>query len=319
MDKTILNLLFNYNGTITYREFRVGISVLFMLLGTYLNTLLDPMLTSLIAGRIGGEWIASIIIYNQITYSFTPNLVPVWFIVSYSSFVLARKRVRMLNNDRTITTTSGIVNYLFFASFIALITIGTYQVSMQQNELYMSVVKPVLIYTINAFFVIGLANLIYLCFRRESEHAYCAYQKGRLDISAYSTKMGNLIGITIIVSIIISVILILSDFMLLLLLPSEKAQLILVLCSLIPLFFYIKYSAYRLRDANISILWLVSILIIYVIMLSLKIWINLHCQSNLTLYYNTLFAIVTSFFIASQYILFLLPTKNNRQKSNDEQ
>jgi len=309
MDKTILNLLFNYNGTISYREFRVGISVIFMLAGTYMSSFFNQIHASIIAGRISSEWLASNVLYNQLTNSFTPNLVPVWFIVSYSSFALAMKRVRMLNNSRTIAIASGITNYLFFASFIALLTIGVFLADTQQNEIC-RYITPILIYIIIAFFVIGVANLIYLYTRRGAEQSCSFYQKGRLDVSEYSIKMGNLMGVLIIISIIISVILFLSDF--------ANTILISGLCSLIPLFFYIKYSIYRLRDANISIFWLVGVLIVYFIMFGLKILTNLHFPNNLTLYYNTLFAIVTSFFIATQYILFLLPTKNEKMPTNND-
>jgi hypothetical protein len=313
MDKTILNLLFNYNGTITYREFRAGISILFMLMGTYLIQFFDSVLTNFIVVKIGGyEWFALSETYGQIVSSFIPNFVPAWFIVSYSSFVLTMKRVRMLNNNRTVTVILGIVNYLFFASFVALITLGISMPGMQLNELYMSIIKPVF-YLVIAFLVFGLANLIYLCARRESEYSYFPCQKGRLDVLTYSVKIGNLIGITIILNIIISVILVLSDVSL----SSKNVQYILLLYSLIIFFFYIRYSICRLKDANISILWLVSILIIYFIMLGLKIWTNVHFMGNLTLCYNTLFAVATSFFIALQYILFLLPTKNNNTARAD--
>ena len=113
--------------------------------------------------------------------------------------------------------------------------------------------------------------------------------------------------VTIIVGIIFGVVLYLSDFMF----STENTLLILGLCCLVPVFFYIKYCTYRLNDANISIFWIAGILTIFFIMFAIKIWINLEFTNNFTLFYNTLFSIATSFFVASQCILFFLPTKNN--------
>ena len=308
MDKTILKLLFNYNGSITYSEFRVGISVIFTLFGIYMSSFLNSVHSSFFAGNISTEWIASSMTYNQVTNSFTPSLVPLWFVVSYSSFVLAVKRIRMLKKNRIIATASGIANYLFFASLIALLTLGIHLADIKLNNISIFINMPILICTLIIFFVLGVANLRYLCARKESEHYYLScFQKGRLNISEYSIKMGKLSGITIIVGIIFGVVLYLSYFMF----STENTLLILGLCCLVPIIFYLKYSAYRLNDANISILWLAGILTIFFIMFAIKIWINLRFTNNYTLFYNTLFSIATSFFVASQCILFFLPTKNN--------
>ncbi|MCL2327092.1 MAG: hypothetical protein FWC39_01125 [Bacteroidetes bacterium] len=311
MDKTILHLLFNYKGTVTNREFRMGTTILFMLLGTYLGMQMLSTISTVITAKMGLTWIAQSNIYNYITSSFTPNLVPFWCIISYSSFMLAAKRIRMLNNNRALAIISGIINYLFFASFIALMTLGMYMV---ENKELIQFVTPAFIYTIRTLFVIGLVNLIYLCVAKKTEQICLPHSQKRLDVSGYAKKLGNLMLIAVCVSIVTGIILkslnLLNVSSLYTLhLSSSKIQVIFILYSLIILFFYIKYSIYRLKDAKISILWLVSIMTIYCIMVGLKIWINLNFQSNLTLYYNSVFAIATSFFIAAQYILFLLPSK----------
>jgi hypothetical protein len=310
MDKTILNLLFNYKGTITCREFRVGTVILFMLVGTHLSLLIDPMIIQAIAGSKGSVWLASNIYYSLITNSFTPNLVPVWFIVSYSSFILAVKRIGTLNNSRMIAVVSGIINYLFFASFAALIMLEIYRENLASEAVFIQVFTPALSYTVYTLFVLGCANLLYLCTRRKTEQSYFAYSKKRLDVSGYGIKIGNMLVISIGIGIITGIVIKLNDNFLL----SPITQAIIGLCGLTILFFYIKYSIYRLKDANISILWLICAMAIYSIMFGLKIWINWNFQNNIVLCYNSVFAIVTSLFIAAQYVLFLLPTKKNEQQ-----
>lgn len=320
MDKTILNLLFRYEGRISYREFRAGTTLLFLLVGTHLGLVLNSALTTAIAGRMGGaDWLAANTMYNQIMRNFTPDLVPVWFIVSYSSFVLAAKRIRELNGNRTTAMVSGIVNYLFFASFITLLTLSAYQTELREHTMYMSFITPALIYAVITCFVAGVANLLFLCIRREAEPSYPLPEKGYLDAIGYSIKLGNLMGIAAMVSMAISLVLSYLDLFGLLLLYSSVSQVIAGLCSLVFLFFYIQYSLYRLKDAHVSVVWLIAVMSVYFVLFGFQIWLNLHIQNNLTAYYNTLFGIVTSFFIAAQYALFVLPSKKDERKLNEEE
>lgn len=305
MDKTILNLLFNYKGTVNYREFRAGIAILFMLMGTYLNLFVFNYITTLITAKSGDMmWLGTSNMYNQITNSFTPNLVPIWFIISYSSFVLAVKRVRVLTNKPLVAMAAGILNYLFFASIIALVTLEIY---MAEKADLFQFVTPFFIYTIRVLFAIGLIKLIFLCIYKNTEQVSVSYQPKRLDASGYAIKIGKLMLISICASFVIGFVL---RFLILQNAISYAGlQIISILSSLIILFFYARYSAFRLWDAAVSIWWLVVVAGIYCVLVGLKIWFNQKYQTNFTLYYNTLFAIATSFFVAAQYGLFLLPSK----------
>lgn len=319
MDKTILNLLFRYKGRVSYREFRAGTALLFMLVGTRLGLLLNSALTTAIAGRMGGaDWLAANTMYSQIMRNFTPDLVPVWFIVSYSSFVLAAKRIRELNGNRTVAVISGIVNYLFFASFITVLTLSAYQAEWREQARYMAFVTPALIYAVIACFAAGVGNLLFLCVRREAEPPYSAREKGYLDVIGYCIKLGNLLGVTALASMATGVVLSYLNLFDFFLFYSSVPQVIAGVCSSVILFFYLKYSLYRLKDARISVVWLIAVVPVYFVLFGFQIWLNLHIQNNLTAYYNTLFGIVTSFFIAAQYALFVLPSKKAERQLNKE-
>jgi hypothetical protein len=308
MDKTILNLLFNYKGTVTYQEFRAGIIILFMLVGCYLCSLLNAALTNFAGAQFGTQWLASYSMYAQIVASYIPNLVPVWFIVSYASFVLALKRMRALNMDRFVAIFSGITNYLFFASFIALIMLlmMQYGFATARTE-YMAMVTPVLSFIIEGLVVVGLINLIFLCIRRNTEQNNLPQTKGRLDILGYIMKLGKLMAIITTVSITIGIIIGVVGF------STSNTDIIYLISGLlciITLVFYITYTIYRLWDAGISVFWLVGIMGGYIALALLRVWMVVK-QYHLFYIYNTLFSIAVSFFIAAQFILFLLPTKSN--------
>lgn len=314
MDKTILNLLFNYKGTITYRECRVGTAILFMLAGTYLATMLNATLGNMIAGRVSMEWLAANSIYTQVTNSFTPTLVPAWFIVSYSSFVLATKRIRALSHPPAVGIASGIVNYLFFASLISSFCLGALMPDLAEQRTYLMFVTPALIYTILAFLAAGVANLIFLCFRRNSEEFDPEYPTRRLDASGYAIKLANLMAISAIVSVIAGICLDKLGYPLFdTFLYSPEIQYVFGLFGLVTLIFYITYSIYRLKDAQVSVLWLIGAMVIYLALFGFRIWLNMNFAQAPTAYFNTLFAMLSSFFVAVQYMLFLLPTKNGKE------
>jgi hypothetical protein len=316
MDKTILNLLFNYKGTVTYQEFRAGIIILFMLVGCYLSSLLNAALVNVASSQFGYAWLASFSMYAQVTASYIPNLVPVWFIVSYASFVLALKRMRALDMDRPVAIFSGITNYLFFASFVALIILLLMQYGFKTAQKdYMAMITPVLPFVIEGLVVIGLVNLIFLCIRRDTEQNKLPQTKGRLDILGYIMKLGKLMAVTTTLSIIFVIIIVIMNLI------TGNIEVIYltsgVLC-IITLIFYIKYAIYRLWDAGISIFWLVGIMGGYIALAILRVWMA-GTQHHLFYIYNTLFAIATSFFIAAQFVMLLLPTKSNDDNMNNKQ
>lgn len=308
MDKTILNLLFNYKGTVTYREFRAGIIIVFISVGTQISFLLTSAISNILSARMGAEWLAANTVYNQITSSFVPSFIPIWFIVSYTSFVLALKRIRAISQNRTLGVASGIINYLFFASLVAQLYLLAYGLDLQGTSNYMQLITPLLKHTIHAFVVIGIINLIYLSIQRKTEQCAITHTKGKLDTFTYCIKLGNLMTITTVVAITIGIFMKLTGFSSLY--SNTTFQIIAGACCIIPTIFSIKYAALRLRDANISILWLASTIAIYTTLFGLKIWINLNIQNGITTLYNTMFAIATSIYVALYYLLFLLPTEN---------
>ncbi len=283
-----------------------------MVTGLYLASLFNSLFASVSIAKMGSEWLASYNIYSQIVSSYNPGFIPVWFILSYSSIVLAMKRMRSFSKSRAIIIVSGITNYLFFASIIALIMLFSF---LSESELfksdYLKMVTPILMIVIIMLLVVGFINLIFLYIRRDSEKEILHQQANkRLDIIAYIMKLGKLMAVTLIIAVITGAALFVSNVMI----QNETLTIsILVMSgvsSVLILYYYFKYTVYRLNDAKISVLWLIGIVGGYLIILALKSWMIIH-QLHLFYIFNTLFAIFTSLFIAAQYVLFLLPTKRN--------
>ncbi|WP_221411517.1 hypothetical protein [Dysgonomonas sp. 216] len=199
---------------------------------------------------------------------------------------------------------SGIVNYLFFASFTTLITLGAYYPEITISN--QSPISSVFIYSIIGVLVVGIINMICLCFQYKDEYEDILASEKRLTPITYAIKLGNLMGIMAIFNVVIIIVLFYSDFS-----YSDLNPTYIGLYCLGYLFFYIKYSIYRLKDAKVSIVWLFGIIAVYLAMFGLKMWLNINVWNSLTLFYNTLFNIVASCFVAMQYVLFLLPTKQS--------
>lgn len=311
MDTTILKLLFNYKGTITAREFRVGMAIVFLLIGVYVDLYLDKSLMSLMAGQKGTSWLIMETTYGYITQHYVPQLVPVLFIISYSSFILAMKRFRVLFANQIMAVVSGVLNYFFVTSLMALILLGVYSSNiadeMREIITYLTIIS-------SALLVIGGGNFIYLILTLVEAPLPCTYPRRRLDASGYSLKMGNLMAIIASASLIVSIFFEYASAWLTL---SLKGQVIGGLFLVVVIAFSLKYMAYRLKDAGISVLWLVGILVVYLLLFSLRIILNLYYLNGWTLCYNTLFSILKSFFVLAQFTLFLLPTKGNKNSLSD--
>lgn len=312
MDTTILKLLFNYKGTITAREFRVGMAIVFLLIGVYVDLYLDMNLLNTVAGRTGVSWLIKVSSYGGITQHYAPQLVPAVFIISYSSFILAMKRFRVLSTNRIMGVISGVMNYFFVTSFMALILLGVYSSNtveeMREIISYLTIISSVL-------FVIGGANFVYLILTLVEASSECTYPSKRLDASGYSIKMGNLMALIAAISLMASVF---FEYVSALLVFSFYGQVIAGLLIVVMIAFSLKYMAYRLKDAGVSVLWLVGVLVAYLLFWGLRMVLNLYYPNGWTLCYNTLFSIIKSFFVLAQFTLFLLPTKGNKNSLADD-
>ena len=303
MDKTVLNILFNYNGKITAREFRVGSTIMFLAIGVYINVVFENMLTSVISARFGTEYLYSHIMFKSIMSTYVPHLVPTSFILAYSAFVLGLKRVRSLTENCAVSLLSGIVNYLFFASILAFIQLSGSSIDSYQTYPF----TPYLLIIIATLIVIGIANLIVLSIAKQSENSKQPQIYRRLDILSFALKLEKLIAISILIGVAVFVIFLTNPFIFLLL-KAFHIDIVAVILLLGLLFFYIKYIIYRLHDAGKSVWWLVGILGAYLIVTALRVYI-MHIFAEIFYIFDIFYSIVTNLFIASQFILFLLPSK----------
>ena len=311
MDKTIINLLFNYKGTISSREFRAGMSVLFMTLGCYIYTMLNNIFPNIMMQETA--MIASYSVYGQIISSYIPQMIPIGFILTVPSFLLTFKRARTFFDNKGILILSGILNFLFFSSIVAPMLIASFIGSHFSEAITESVFQYMLL-ACSIILVLGFINIIILALPGKSEPKTTKPTAiVGLDVLSYTLKVGNLIGISTGIYIILSFLFAMGPAFqaaLVLLVTEEKFVYLPLMFLLIILSgFHIKYSVSRLKNAGISVLWLVGVLTGYVVLVAISIWVGFHKHGLICFVFNTVLLIATNFFLASQYLLLLLPTK----------
>ncbi|MDD3686765.1 MAG: hypothetical protein PHE56_08365 [Bacteroidales bacterium] len=306
MDKTIIKLLFGYSGSITSREFRIGISILIMLVGTVSFLNLDAVIINSITRFIPYQ--PSSIIYLQLAQNYKPNFIPINFILTYSSFILAFKRVRAISDSKVLAIISGITNYLFFTSLLVLVIFIIYLYNMSAYEASLFLQKPNFLYFTIFLIVIGSVNLISLFLINKTNTTENISSNKILDVSNYSLKIGRLILFTLLAGFVIIIFTKVTG-------SGQNIKFfktVFRLISLTTLFFYIKYSWYRLRDANISVIWLFISLVIYASIYIVRIWLAKD-HPNVLQDYNFIAGILINIFIAAQYSLFLIPSYRTEQ------
>lgn len=312
MDKSMLNLLFNYKGTISHREFRVGITILFLLVIIDFILLSVWQSTNSAIAAMGVEQISSIFEYNNIAAPFIPLLVPSQFIFTYTSFVLSLKRMRALSLKRNIAVLSGVSNYLFFASTTSLLLHLKMNVfndtkMYQQDMLY---VTPTVITIIVVFFVVGLLNLI-VCAKAGGNVNTIPVTRGRLDPYGYVIQLGNVMGFATAFFILFTGLIIISPALL-------KYPMLITIISriaiLITLIFFITYTIRRLKDAGVRISLFITIAGVYIALIVFRYWM-ISAQHPMLYAFSSLFSAATNLLIAAQFLLFLLPSKSNEQTS----
>ena len=308
MDKTILNLLFNYKGTLSYREFRAGSIILFMLTATVLGISFLGAYSNLIIGRVGGaEQLASYEIYQRVIWPFIPALVPAQFIIAYSSFILALKRMRSMKKFNGIA--SGILNFLFFASLISfMLTIIQLVVKDPSHTNYSQILSsPIFLGFLSVLIIIGLVNLTNSMMRQTTEKKFNPdeLKEKRLDIISYAIRNGNIMAVMGIISILTIIGIPLSFFTVF---DDEILRAFGVLFFVMPIGFYIKYSIYRMRDARIPFTWFIFMVTVYVT-IAIGYIVSIAYLPKLLYITTTVFQVATATFVFGQYILLLLPTK----------
>ena len=299
MDKTIIKLLFSYKGTISSQEFRVGMTIVFISIWWYI---LENFILNIAMSGIGQ--------YSYIMSNYIPQIIPVGFISTVSIFLLTVKRVRAFFNNKVILILSGVLSFLFLSSATTMLLLA--QIGSNYYVEFMEDIFKYIFIAITIILFLGFVNMIFLAIPRKSEPGIIKPTTGGLDVLSYTMKTGTLVGISTGIFIIISFIFAIEPsykMLLIMFIGYEAIYVPLISLFIILLGFYMKYSASRLKNAGKSIFWLVGILVGYIVFVTATVWMGAHQGEPLNLFLNTALSIVTSFFIASQYLLFLLPAK----------
>ncbi len=197
MNYKIIKLLFDPRGTSSKKEFLEGVVLLFLLALYYISSfLLNNGLNTLI-GRQGPEILAA---YMQIKPLSIP-LLPVNFIIFYSSIVLSIKRVKDIGGSLWMGILAGLCIFLFFdGTFIKVMTnfalvygIGSVEIEESIKIFHLSITSLAT--------TLGLAVMITLLVFKDSKvYEKERKEKGVLTISQFITQLGILCTVAAILS-----------------------------------------------------------------------------------------------------------------------
>lgn len=314
MEITILNLLFNYKGNISYREFRAGFAILSITALVVLGlTLFNEVYLEAVQENAGVSGVLSHDRYHNLFRSFIPALVPARFILSYSAFVIALKRVRALKGPDALGVISGLISFLFFASLLSLCTISYHYFSRYDGLAIFEEPLTLQLYALAGLFVTGLLNTACLSVRRKSETISSPASKERLDSIGYAIKTGNVIGVMVMLGLFIAAA---AFFSLFDGIDGEILRAAAVLYLIVPFCFLIRYTTCRLRDAGVSIGWIIGIAAIYLLIPVGYMWIAGSYPDLLGLS-SSLFEMAATLIIFVQYLLLLLPTQKRRRRRRE--
>lgn len=302
----MLNLLFNYKGIITHREFRAGIVILFLLIVVeYISMAIYRSFNITIAQMGFDQHISYTEFINTISY-FIPSLIPGKLLFSYTAFVLSLKRMRALSKKRFMGVFSGISNYLFFASISSLLMLSITLVLdysiYNNNRLFLT---PTLISIIVLFFVIGFINVI-ICAKAVHNTETIKSSKDRLDPITYLIKIGNILGFASVFIILLTGLTLISPVLLNYPLLTTTIYRIALLITLI---IYIFYTFLRVKDAGVPVAVFISVMGVFVSLIAIRYWM-ISSHHSLLYVFSTLFSTATNLLVAAQFLLFLLPSKN---------
>ncbi len=198
MNYKIIKLLFDPRGTSSKKEFLEGVILLFLLAQYSIGFFL---LRSGFDSLIGQQGAETLVTYMQIKPLSIP-LLPVNFMIFYSSIVLSIKRVKDIGGSLWMGILAGLCIFLFFdGTFIKVMTNFALAYGIKSVEIEESV-RMFHLSVISLATTIGLAvMIILLVFKGSKVCEKERKERGVLTISQFITQLGILCAVAAILSI----------------------------------------------------------------------------------------------------------------------
>ena len=314
IDKTIIDILFNVNSTITSREFRAGSVVVWLSIGFYMSKMVSNLIFNMYTGYSGMDPLSLHLLFSMVSHYYTPELIPIGFIINVASFILAFKRMRAISGSKVISVLSGSINYLLFTSCLAIPMIG----SMSENTYINGSMMSILTVIVLIFIIIGLINLSFLFFYKTDNIPLPieSQSSGELTIVEYLLKIGKLQIASIGAGLIVVSLIFFFPYWII---KTDVLKIATIVVIIILVGFHIRYTIARMRDAGISVFWLIGIVAAYLIFLGITFYLPRYYVGKDYLFFTSLIIslIVGSIFTACQYSLFLLSSKARCDNKTD--
>ena len=301
MNYKIVRLLFDFRGTSSKKEFRLGIIVLFLLaLFSVYNWILSSLF-SYIIGLHGAEMMAR---YRIISPLNIPSL-PISFLLFYCSIVLAIKRVKDIRGNSWIGILTGICIFLFFDGILVSLFTSVFQTNYIWNEIddNTKIFHWALIASVVIFGLIVLVSLLTIKGSKPSEKEL--KESGVLTISQFITRLGVFCIVLFILSALIGILYTLSIITELIMIKAS-------ITSLLLLIWYFMLVYMRLKNSGKPFYPFLLCFVAYIASLSFVLVVHLKSSNlnfiNISLF---IFSMVSMVFTIANVLLFILKEEHS--------
>ena len=174
MNNSVLNLLLNFNGTLSRKSYCAAVILLFIMIGIAVSKA-SVYLSSTVYGYsyIGASDPVTYSTFKSLVWIFTPAIIPIYFIGFYSAIVIAIKRSRALQLSTMVTVMLVVINSVFFNIFFKVQEIFQYIGTSVASGAEAHLILPIYVYVfLSVFFVLGLLMNLYFMLnsRGEDDH-----------------------------------------------------------------------------------------------------------------------------------------------------
>ncbi|MBN1185538.1 MAG: hypothetical protein JXB49_24845 [Bacteroidales bacterium] len=316
MNNPVLRLLFDYKGSINEKEYRNGLVILFFISLTFIISNIYSFLQVKIISLHGIDFYQKITYRNMIIDGLWPQILPLKFVLFYSSFILALKRVRSLG--------WGTWSFLFFGfSIYFLVTILSNSTTIIgfafYDESYFTTgyIPIVSFLTLLLVFFISLPGtfipaIIKTDNSQPGNSIFLSFSPSKkIDQKGYLQHLGIIIAISFgcMMALVFSFTALyklgrLTDKM------SLVHGLITIVLFLVFAVFYTLLNVRRLKDTKYPGYFFIIIILVYIIVQVFSIYllyrVNNYKQYMIVSIVQKAFHLI---FLASQYLIILLPSQ----------
>ncbi len=320
MNKSLFNTLFHYKGEISNKTFFRGTLAILFCVFAALNIYLFAIYQTMFIAELGSRSLARWSYIQQLTDVFHPQILPIKFIIFYSTIVLTLKRSRYMGFRKFWGIVSGLFIFHFFVSLLSipLYYIGINEFNSNPELNLLGIFKnSAIVNGITA--IIGFILILYFAIAKPSKESKSSLKlsnifnyRGKITDHDFASHMGLLYIINLVLSLVLFGIIILITT------SSNSPQshqnffisFLVLIYVIISSTLFISLCMQRFRDIGYKGGW-VPILFLLFVLIFVVFGIITRNSTNEDLIFSIMNILSFSLliFYSLQFLLFIVPTK----------